>query len=225
MFSNKFTNERNGFLISLIGTIQYLILLMLSMYFYAGGNYLNANSPKYDFFLNYISDLSRTVSLSNNSNMLSCIFYMIGSIILALSLMIFMFYFTRMHDNIFSQISIFFGVICCSTLLVGAFIFWDIFGYIHVIFANIFNISGLIAILFLAITIFKNENYPNFYGILLLILFILGIMYSFTFFIFTQNFSFEVYYFQVVSQKIVHFFFVSTFLIQEIGAFKLTNSQ
>ncbi len=220
MLVNNPSQSRNGYFFSLLGTFQYLIFLALAMYLYGGGNQINADYPTYDFFSNYISDLGRIISISNNSNLLSCIIYSCSSAVLAISLLVFLYFFKQIFNNIFSKIGNFFGIICCCSLLIGSFTFWDIFGDLHLIFANIFNISGLFTTLFFAIAIFKNQNYPKFYGIMLLILFFSGIIYALTFITFSPDFNQSLFYLQVISQKIVHFLFIFTFLIQEVGALK-----
>ena len=61
-------NEKNWrekvFMFGMIGMINYVILTLIAMVFYAGGTMINYNAPGYTFWANWFSDLGRTKGYS-----------------------------------------------------------------------------------------------------------------------------------------------------------------
>ena len=56
------------FILGIIGAIQFVVLTLLSMYFYDGGTLHQRDLRGYSFLLNYFSDLGRTVDFRGESN-------------------------------------------------------------------------------------------------------------------------------------------------------------
>jgi hypothetical protein len=59
----------------------FLGSLTTAAIFYGGGNYINKQTPYYNFFSNFISDLGRTTSHSGDDNTISLSFFIIGMLI------------------------------------------------------------------------------------------------------------------------------------------------
>ena len=58
--------------------LSYIGLLTLAAFFYGGGNYIEKQTPYYNFFTNFISDLGRTTSHSGEDNTISIVLFSIG---------------------------------------------------------------------------------------------------------------------------------------------------
>ena len=61
--------------------LSFLGCLTTAAIFYGGGNYINKQTPYYNFFTNFISDLGRTTSHSGDDNTISLSFFIIGMLI------------------------------------------------------------------------------------------------------------------------------------------------
>ena len=61
--------------------LSFLGSLTTAAIFYGGGNYINKQTPYYNFFSNFISDLGRTTSHSGDDNTISLSFFIIGMLI------------------------------------------------------------------------------------------------------------------------------------------------
>ena len=61
--------------------LSFLGSLTTAAIFYGGGNYINKQTPYYNFFSNFISDLGRTASHSGDDNTISLSFFIIGMLI------------------------------------------------------------------------------------------------------------------------------------------------
>ncbi|MHA1979450.1 MAG: hypothetical protein ACW98I_21300 [Candidatus Hodarchaeales archaeon] len=73
------------FPLTVIGSIQFLILSIIAMFTYSGGTRLDPMSKGYSFFSNFFSDLGRTISYSGEVNTVSAVIFFITLIGLGLS--------------------------------------------------------------------------------------------------------------------------------------------
>tara|TARA_B100000927_G_scaffold249131_1_gene213028 strand:- start:45 stop:716 length:672 start_codon:yes stop_codon:yes gene_type:complete len=71
--------------------LSYLGFLSLAAMFYGGGNYVEKQTPYYNFFKNFISDLGRTTSHSGDDNTISIILFSIGMLIQIIAAFIYLF--------------------------------------------------------------------------------------------------------------------------------------
>ena len=71
--------------------LSYLAFLSLAAIFYGGGNYVEKQTPYYNFFTNFISDLGRTTSHSGDDNTVSIILFSIGMLIQIVAAFIYLF--------------------------------------------------------------------------------------------------------------------------------------
>ena len=73
------------FPLTVIGSIQFLILSVIAMFTYRGGTRLDPTSKGYSFFSNFFSDLGRTISYSGETNTVSAVIFFFTLIGLGLS--------------------------------------------------------------------------------------------------------------------------------------------
>ncbi len=70
--------------------LSYLGLLTLAAFFYGGGNYVEKQTPYYNFFKNFISDLGRTTSHSGDDNSVSIVLFSIGMFVQLIAVLIYL---------------------------------------------------------------------------------------------------------------------------------------
>ena len=73
------------FPLTVVGSIQFLILSVIAMFTYRGGTRLDPASKGYSFFSNFFSDLGRTISYSGETNTVSAVIFFFTLIGLGLS--------------------------------------------------------------------------------------------------------------------------------------------
>jgi len=213
----------------IFGPVQYVIFTAVAMIFYAGGTMVNPLSLGYDFWNNFFSDLGRVTALSGASNVISFTIFTITALILSFSFIPFAFalptffkkdkkqYLIARIGSLICLISIFFLI---ATILTP----WDIFSTTHLMFANLFNITGAIGVIFFAIAVLYNKNYPNIYAFIYGVLLIIGITYTIVLAVLPKSITPEGLTIQASMQKISQYSFLICFLIQGYGAWKLQKS-
>ena len=210
----------------IFGPSQYIIFTAVAMLFYAGGTLINPLSPGYFFWGNFFSDLGRVIALSGVPNNISFVIFTITALILSFSFIPFAFAITSFFKNdrklyIVVRIG---ALVCLSSIffLMGTVLTpWDIFSNTHLIFANLFNITGVLGIIFFTIAVFYNKDYPNRYGFVYIVLLIVGIIYTIVLVSLPKSITLDGLIIQASMQKISQYSFLSCFLIQGYGAWKL----
>ena len=214
----------------IFGPVQYVIFTIIAMIFYAGGTIVNPLSLGYYFWGNFFSDLGRVTALSGASNVISFTIFTITALILSFSFIPFAFalptffkndkkqYLAARIGSITCLISIFFLI---ATILTP----WDIFSTTHLMFANLFNITGAIGVIFFAVAVLYNKNYPNIYAFTYGVLLIIAIVYTVVLVVLPKSITPEGLIIQASMQKISQYSFLFCFLIQGYGAWKLQKSK
>ena len=220
--------RQKSFLFIIFGIIQYIIFTLIAMLFYAGGTLADPSSIGYDFWRNLFSDLGRIIAISGEPNTISYVIFTISAMIFAISFIPFTFALLEFFKREKKQFNIIIiatgvGLITTSSLIGTILTPWDVFGELHLLFANIFNIMGSLVLLLYAIAILHNKNYPNIYAIVYIILLIFGIIYSIILMAIPKSISTEALTFQGTMQKISQYSFLLCFLIQGFGAWKIGN--
>lgn len=220
--------RQKSFLFIIFGIIQYIIFTLVAMAFYAGGTLADPLSTGYDFWRNLFSDLGRMIALSGQPNTISYVIFTISAMIFSISFIPFTFALPEFFKGEKKQFNIIIiatgvGLISVSSLIGTIITPWDVFGDLHLLFANIFNIMGSLVLLLYAIAILYNKNYSNIYAIVYIILLIFGILYSVILMIIPKSISIETLTFQATMQKISQYSFLLCFMIQGFGAWKIGN--
>ncbi len=220
--------RQKSFLFIIIGITQYFIFTLVAMVFYAGGTLTDPSSTGYDFWSNLFSDLGRITALSGRSNSIAFIIFTISALIFSISFIPFTLALPDFFKGEKKQFNIIIiatgvGLISISSLMGTILTPWDVFGELHLLFANLFNIMGSLVLLLYAIAILYNKSYPNIYAIVYIILLTFGIIYSFILMGIPKSISSETLTFQATLQKISQYSFLICFMIQGFGAWKIEN--
>ena len=210
----------------MFGPAQYIILTGVAMLFYAGGTLINPLSPGYYFWGNFFSDLGRIIALSGVPNNISFVIFTITALILSFSFIPFAFALTSFFksDRKLYLVVRIGALVCLSSIvfLIGTILTpWDIFSSTHLIFANLFNITGVLGIIFFTIAVFYNKDYPNRYGFVYIVLLIVGIIYTLVLVSIPKSITLDGLIIQASMQKVSQYSFLICFLIQGYGAWKL----
>jgi hypothetical protein len=208
------------------GPVQYIVLTGVAMLFYAGGTLINPFSPGYYFWGNFFSDLGRVIALSGAPNNISFVIFTTTALILSISFIPFAFAITsffKSYSKLYLLVRIG-SLVCLSSIvfMIGTILTpWDIFAQTHLIFANLFNITGVIGIIFFAIAVLYNKDYPNQYAFVYIALLIVGITYTIVLISIPKSITLDGLIIQASMQKLSQYSFLVCFLIQGFGAWKL----
>jgi hypothetical protein len=210
----------------IFGPAQYIILTALAMLFYAGGTLVNPFSPGYYFWGNFFSDLGRIIALSGAPNNISFVIFTITALILSFSFIPFAFAITSFFKSdrkLYLLVRVG-SLFCLSSIifLIGTILTpWDIFAKTHLIFANLFNVTGVLGIVFFTIAVLYSKDYPNLYAFVYIVLLIVGITYTIVLISLPKSITLEGLIIQASMQKVSQYSFLICFLIQGYGAWKL----
>jgi hypothetical protein len=225
----KFIQRNLTYVLSIIGCLQFVLLTAIAMIFYKGGTYINPTPLSYLFWQNYFSDLGRTVAHSGIPNTTSFVLFTMALSLWGITQILFYIIFPTLFKNypnlrkIIISGSIL-GVISGISYVGIAFTPSDIAGSLHDLFVLIGFSFIFFSIIIYSYVIFKNDNYPNFYAIILtLSAFILSVYFLFLFF--TPNGQTpEGLLIYVVGQKFMIYTLLICNIIQGYGALKQNSS-
>lgn len=226
----KFKNWREfAFIFVIYATIQWIILTIVAMMFYAGGTYTNPNSPGYDFFSNFNSDLGRTVAYSGRPNTISYVIFTIANSVFAVSLIpffiaIYQFFKERGKEKWMALVGSIFGIFAGIGFLATVFTPWDLYFDLHIMFNSISFLAVLLLVIFYSFAIYLNEDYPNIYTYVQVIYTILVAIYLVVLFTGPSINTAEGLRVQATWQKVLLFAGIINILIQGYGAWKFEQS-
>jgi hypothetical protein len=92
-------------------------------------------------------------------------------------------------------------------------------------FANLFNITGVVGILFFTIAVFYNKDYPNLYGFVYIALLTVAAIYTIVLISIPKSITLDGLVLQASMQKISQYSFLLCFLIQGFGVWKLQKNK
>ncbi|MBY8987300.1 MAG: hypothetical protein KGD61_02510 [Candidatus Lokiarchaeota archaeon] len=210
----------------IFGPAQYIILTAVAMLFYAGGTMINPLSPGYYFWGNFFSDLGRVIALSGAPNVVSFTIFTITALILSFSFIPFAFVISSYFKGDKKQYLVArIGSLICLTsivfLIFTIFTPWDIYDRTHLLFANLFNITGMLGIVFFTIAVLYNKDYPNLYGFVYIALLTIAAIYTIILISIPKAITLDGLILQASMQKFSQYSFLLCFLIQGYGAWKL----
>jgi hypothetical membrane protein len=78
-----------AFRATILGGVQFVVISVVAMFFYAGGNLNDPQAAGYRFFSNFFSDLGRTVAHNGQPNTSSAILFLVALTLAGLSLILF----------------------------------------------------------------------------------------------------------------------------------------
>ncbi|MFX1304807.1 MAG: hypothetical protein ACFE9X_15745 [Promethearchaeota archaeon] len=175
-------------ILDIIGSVQFIILTSIAMFFYTGGTYVDPTTTNYQFLYNVFSDLGRTIAHSGNSNRIAFILFFITLSIWGFLQIPFFITFTFLFKQsknlrILSYIGSLLGIIAGICYIGIAFTPSNLLYQIHDFFVIAAFSSIFISIIIYSITIYQSREFSNFYAIILIIsALILGIYFVLLYF-------------------------------------------
>ncbi len=155
----------------LVGSIEFFVLTTIAMFLYTGGTNIDPTSSGYLYFSNFYSDLGRTVSLSSNPNIISCVLFTISFNIYAILFSLFLFAFPSLfkdrNKKLLTVIGIPLGLVSAATMFVIGFIPLDLYEMTHYYTNAVALITAAILMMLYVFVIFRCNHFPNRYGGLL----------------------------------------------------------
>ncbi len=220
--------KKKAYFFGMIGCIQFIIISVIAMFFYAGGHENNPSAPGYTFWSNFLSDLARTVAWSGKSNLISYIIYSATSAIwcitaiplfLALPSDLAKSREGKRYCNFGSFFAITCAIVSIGVLLAPADLYW----LEHVVLSVIFYISLLLVCTSYFIFVFNNTGFPKRYtgGFLISIIFMLAFFIS----LLIGGGRAEWLSVQVTLQKLIHYTIAVVVFLVSYDAWKLANQK
>ncbi len=215
-----------SYLFQIIGTIGYVILIILAMLFYAGGTAENPNIQGYSFWGNTLSDSGRTIAYSGKINTTSMILFSIALSLWAISIIPFfialrtLFNEGNLEKNL-STIGSLFAIIAAISLTGIAFSPADILLGPHMFFVYIAYTSLLIVGFTYSITLYRTDKLHKQYAIIFIIWTIIWLVTSLMGLVGLAGYR----SLMVIGQKIGRFANVICFACVGYGAWKLGKTE
>lgn len=211
------------FRFTIISAVQFIILTLVGMLFYAGGTHSDPTVSGYSFFRNFFSSLGLLTAPNGQPNTVSAILFFIALSLAGLGLVVyfvFVLQFTqgRLATRVLSAAGSLFGVFAGVCFIGVAFTPADLLPEAHGWFViNAFR-TFLLAVIPYAMAILLISDYPKRYALVygifavLLLAYILLLIYGPGF----GSSNGEVI--QATGQKVIVYAAIITMLIQSIGA-------
>ena len=155
----------------ILGSLLFVLLIFIAMFFYTGGTMDNPSAIGYSFWGNTISDLGRIISYNGGFNIISMILFTIAIILLALlSIPLYLvfpkLFSTKTLESISAKIGSLLGFITTIGWIGVIFFPADIAHDAHWLFAYIIYIAFFFSGVFYTISLFLNEKISKMYGII-----------------------------------------------------------
>jgi hypothetical protein len=220
---NNINWQKTAYVFLIIGSLQFIILTIIAMFFYQGGTYINSSTSKYLFWNNFFSDLGRTIAHSGISNKISFILFTTTMVIWGMSQIPFFMAILNFfkQDKLMTQLSLggsILGIIAGISYIGIAFTPSDTLNEAHNLFVLLAFSSIFLSIIIYSITIYHNENYSDYFSYTLAIAASILTIYYIVLFIFPKNTTQEGLVIHVIGQKIAVYTLLITGIIQGYGA-------
>jgi hypothetical protein len=215
--------KKGAYIFLIFGSLQFIFLTIIAMFFYKGGTYIDPNTHTYLFWNNFFSDLGRTVAHSGLSNGISFILFTTTISIWGLAHLPFFIAVLSFfkHNKLTKKLSLsgsilglFTGIAYIGIGLTPS----DTLNNVHNFFVLIAFSSIFLSIIIYSIAIFRNERCPNFFSYALAVSAFILAIYYFVLFIFPKNTTLEGLLIHVIGQKIAVYTLLISGIIQAYGA-------
>lgn len=213
-----------GYVIGLIGMLQYAVVTWWLMSFYPGGRIGLQDSIGYDFMMNFLSDLGRTSRFGRGPNP-TAFGYMVTLSWAGISTIIFFsalsYYFLKVTKSSVAVLVLILGVIAGGGYIGVALNpinegYWDHVKYVQWGFIGFWCMT-----LAVAYCIFRSPGFSNFYGRMLIVFaIVLGIQICIMIFGPRSWSSDEALFLQVTAQKIVVYSEIIAMALLAFGAIR-----
>ena len=159
-------------MVTVFGALQFLLLTFLASFFYPGG---------FDYFGYYFSDLGAVVARNGESNSISSTLFFVALTVVALVLIPFWLIIRSLFtestvEKVLSILGSALGL-TSSPFIIGVALFpIDTQLETHILVTLIFFSLFVLATLLYSIAIILNQNYPNYFGLVGLVLFAISLV-------------------------------------------------
>jgi len=159
-------------MVTVFGALQFLLLTFLASFFYPGG---------FDYFGYYFSDLGALVARNGESNSISSTLFFVALTVVALVLIPFWLIIRSLFtestvEKVLSILGSALGL-TSSPFIIGVALFpIDTQLETHILVTLIFFSLFVLATLLYSIAIILNQNYPNYFGLVGLVLFAISLV-------------------------------------------------
>lgn len=216
------------FLYGIVAHILYIILILIAMLFYPGGDQLNPDTIGFSFWSNFFSDLGGYYSHSGEINVISSKIFLVANLLVTSSAFLVylaFFYIIKKPEKsrYYHRLASILAMIACIFLSIAGIIPWDSNLYLHLFFTITSFLIYFLVPIFYAKSILKNKKFPNLYAKIFIVLFIVMIGH---FFVLVLAPGVETPYgllIRATSQKILIFTWVIVIICESFGGFKVYN--
>jgi len=207
------------------GSLQFIILTFIAMFYYNGGTYIDQATSGYLFWNNFFSDLGRTIAHSGLNNRSSFIIFTIALLIWGFSHIPFYCVLSSIFrenkkQKQFSEVGSFLGILTGISYMGIALTPSDILNDAHNAFVLIAFSSIFFSIFIYSDVFYHNQLFPNFYSYILIISALILVIYYTTLFFVPDNTTPTGLFIHVVGQKIAVYTLLISGFIQGYGAWK-----
>ena len=216
----------NSILFSCFGIMQFVVISVVTMFMYHGGDRFQPEMVGYNFFGSFLSDLGRFYGFSGASTIDTAIVY--GSALALMGIGTIVFFLAHRHlvfnaSKWMKTGATFFGVVAGLGYVGVALTPWDLVPLEHLVFVFVCFISFMIACIFMYLIIKNEEDYPIVYGRIFLYFGIFVCIYV-LFLIFGPDSSFPFgRIIQSTGQKILVYSQAALMIVCCLGAYKRTR--
>ncbi|MFX1316591.1 MAG: hypothetical protein ACFE9T_12060 [Promethearchaeota archaeon] len=218
-----------AFILNMVGCGQFVFFTFIGMLFYTGGTYKDPSTKAYSFFMNFFSDIGRTVAYSGESNFIAFIFFSIAFFFVGILLIPAFLAFPNLFKKgsrekwfaMGGSILGLFSAFCFSGI---TFAPGDVHPGAHTFFVYAGFLIGFYAVLFYSIAIFLNKSYPKCYGFNFIIFTIILALYLVILLGGPSSETITGLIIQATSQKIVLYAFALSLFIHGYGGWKIERN-
>jgi len=217
-------------ILTIIGTVQFVILTVLAMVFYPGGTATDSTTVGYSFTQNFFSDLGGTKTHSGASNTISLVLFFIALTTIGILFIPYLISLPGIFTNsrlaryicyVGSTIGVF-SAICYIGI---AFTPWDIAREGHIFFVKLAFTSIVPVALCYTTSMLLEQGFPKRYAFVFIVFTAILVAYAWLMFNIPVMLSPEGINIQAVGQKIVVYVMNISFAIQAYGTLRVSQRQ
>ncbi len=215
-----------SFRLCMIGMIQSLLALPISILTYTGGTSADPNSPGFSMLYNFFSDLGRTIAYSGEPNLISSLLFNTSLFLTGALLVPYFIALPRLlngtrETHLLAILGSVIGFFFALTFVGGALTPSDLFRDIHLMFGALAFVSGLPIVVFHSFAIFRTTSFPNRYAMVYIVF---GLVLSSFLYAMYQAGTTELSLAVTIGQKFVVVSIMLCFLILSFAGRNLTRT-
>jgi hypothetical protein len=222
--------RQRPFQVIMAGCIQFVVLTLLAMLLYGGGNVVNPAARGYSFFTNFFSDLGFTKTRLGTPNTASAILFFVALTLAGLTLVLFFVAMLRFFrgsslSRVLSDLGSIFGIVAGLAFVGVAFTPANLYLGPHALFVQVAFLSFFVAVLFYLGAILATPAFPTVYAGVFACFALLLAGYLWLLFFGPRFSSASGVHIQAAGQKIIVYAAIVSCLIVANGARRLASAQ